>query len=41
MSDNGVKFEAEHEFVANVNGNELTISRKILSSTQFCFTTNR
>ena len=28
MSDNGVKFAAEHEFVANVNGNELTISRK-------------
>lgn len=28
MSDNGVKFAVEHEFVAKVNGDELTISRK-------------
>ena len=28
MSDNGVKFAAEHEFVAKVNGDELTIDRK-------------
>ena len=28
MSDKGVKFATEHEFVAKVNGNELTINRK-------------
>lgn len=28
MADKGVKFVAEHEFVANVNGNELTIRKK-------------
>lgn len=28
MSDNGVKFEIEHEFVAKVNGDELTIDKK-------------
>lgn len=28
MSDNGVKFAAEHEFVANVNGDGITIDRK-------------